>query len=197
MCSVSTVPKTKRDQLLEAAWAVIAERGVHGLRVEDAAEAVGVANATVYYHFESRAGLLAATMDYNDASALSSPARNSSGSGLERVTATLVGDLGDSKRVRDNDIVWNDLNAAAVFDSDLRTRVAQMNRNWVSEVAEMIRNGVQDGSVRHDVDPVAAAETLTALLGGLITTYLIGAIPRTRARTVLKDAIGVHLVPKG
>ena len=195
MCSVSTVPKTKRDQLLEAAWAVIAQRGVHGLRVEDAAEAVGVANATVYYHFGDRAGLLAATMDYNDSSALSAPARNASGRGLDRVTASLMGDLGDSKRVRDNDIVWNDLNAAAVFDSELRARISQISRQWVREIADMISQGIEDGSVRSDAEPAEVAEALTALQGGLITRYLIGALPRARARTVLQAAIRAYLEP--
>jgi AcrR family transcriptional regulator len=192
---VAIVSKTKRDQLLEAAWAVIAQRGVHRLRVEDAAEAVGVANATVYYHFGDRAGLLAATMDYNDATALSAPARNASGSGLDRVTASLMGDLGESKRVRDNDIVWNDLNAAAVFDSELRARISQISRRWVSDIADMIRQGIEDGSVRPDADAAEVAETLTALQGGLITRYLIGALPRARARGVLKAAIRAHLEP--
>ena len=189
------MPKSKRDQLLEATWAVIAQRGVHGLRVEDAAEAVGVANATVYYHFGDRAGLLAATMDYNDSSALSSPTRHASGTGLDRVTASLIGDLGDSKRVRDNDIVWNDLNAAAVFDDDLRARISQISRQWVGDVADMIRQGIEDGSVRSDVDPAEVAEALTALQGGLITRYLVGAVPRARARSVLKAAIRVYLEP--
>ncbi len=197
MCTVFVVPKTKRDQLLEAAWAVIAQRGVHGLRVEDAAEAVGVANATVYYHFGDRAGLLAATMDYNDASALSAPSRNASGSGLDRVTASLMGDLGESKRVRANDIVWNDLNAAAVFDSELRARVSQITRQWVGDIADMISQGIEDGSVRSDAEPAEVAEALTALQGGLITRYLIGAVPRARARSVLKAAINAYLAPIG
>lgn len=195
MCSVFLVPKSKRDQLLEAAWTVIAQRGVHGLRVEDAAEAVGVANATVYYHFGDRAGLLAATMDYNDAAALSAPARNASGTGLDRVTASLLADLGESKRVRDNDIVWNELNAAAVFDAELRARISQISRRWISEIEEMVRSGIDDGSVRPDVDPAEAAEALTALQGGLITRHLVGALPRTRARTVMKAAIDTYLAP--
>jgi AcrR family transcriptional regulator len=192
---VFVVPKTKRDLLLEAAWGVIAQRGVHGLRVEDAAEAVGVANATVYYHFGDRAGLLAATMDYNDAAALSAPSRNTTGTGLDRVSASLMGDLGESKRVRDNDIVWNELNAAAVFDSQLRARVSQISRRWVGEVEGMIREGIDDGSVRPDADPAEAAEALTALQGGLITRYLVGALPRARARNVMKAAIRQYLEP--
>ena len=187
--------KSKRVQLLEAAWAVIAERGVHGLRVEDAAEAVGVANSTVYYHFESRAGLLAATMDYNEESAPSAPARSTSGTGFERVSANLLSDLADGKKARENNVVWNDLNAAAVFDGDLRARVAGVNRKWTSDIAEMIRSGSIDGSVRSDVDPLEMAEILTALQGGLVTRYLIGAIPRSRARAILRSAITSYLAP--
>lgn len=187
--------KSKREQLLQAAWAVIAERGVHGLRVEDAAEAVGVANSTVYYHFENRAGLLAATMDYNDESADSASKRSRSGSGFERVSSILLGDFADGRKVRENNIVWNDLNAAAVFDDELRARVGGVNRKWTGDIADMIRDGVADGSVRSDADPVDIADTLSALQGGLVTQYLIGAIPRSRARNVLRSAIANLLAP--
>lgn len=194
MCNLSVV-KSKREELLKAAWSVIAARGVNGLRVEDVAEAVGVANSTVYYHFESRAGLLAATMDYNDAAALSAPARVPAGTGLERAQASLLADFTESKQARANNIVWNDLNAAAVFDTELRARIARVNRKWAAEIADMVRDGLSDGSVAVGVDPVEAAEFLTALQGGLVTRYLIGAVSRARARSILKAAVRAQLAP--
>lgn len=188
---------SKREQLLEAAWSLIAEHGVHKLRVEEVADKVGVAYSLVYYHFESRAGLLAATMDYNEMQATSTALRSRSGTGLQRVQAALLADLADSKRVRANNVVWNELIAAATFDEDLRMRVSRTDRRWATDVSEAIREGQNDGSIRPDVEPNAEAELLTALQGGLIRSYLVGSTSRVRARKILKQAIADRLGPLG
>lgn len=181
--------KSKREELLRATWAVIAERGVHRTRVEDVANAVGVANSLVYYHFESRAGLLAATMDYNDQSATSSAKLPASADSYSRVEATLLGDLGASRQVHNNNIVWSELNAAAVFDDDLRERVSRTTRSWIATIADEIRAGQRDGSIRPDIDVDDEAEMLTALLDGLTTRYLAGSITRQRGREIVKATI--------
>lgn len=172
---------------------MIAERGVHGLRVEDVAAAVGVANSLVYYHFGNRAGLLAATMDYNDE--LAASPKRATGTGYARIERVLLADLGDAKSSRANNIVWNELNAAAVFDDELRGRVADVDRKWVAQVADSIRIGLQDGSIRPDVNPEEAAAILTALLGGLVTRYLAGSTTRAECRHMVKKAIAAHLAP--
>ena len=185
--------KSKREQLLQATWSLIAQNGVHQLRVEDVAAKVGVAYSLVYYHFDSRAGLLAATMDYNESQATAASLRASTGTGYERVEAELLADLGDSQRVRANNIVWNELNAAATFDDDLRTRVSRANRQWVKDIGDTIREGQLDGSIKPDVDPKDEAELLTSLQSGLITYYLAGATSRARGRKLLKHAIAARL----
>lgn len=187
---------SKREQLLHAAWSLIAEHGVHKLRVENVADKVGVAYSLVYYHFGSRAGLLAATMDYNDMQATSTSLRTGDGTGLQRVQTALLADLADSKRVRANNIVWNELNAAATFDDDLRERVSRTNRQWAEDVCDTIRDGQNDGSIRPDIDPTNEAEMLTSLQSGLITLYLVGSRSRTDARRILEQAIADRLKSK-
>jgi AcrR family transcriptional regulator len=188
-----TLASSKREQLLEAAWSLIAEHGVHKLRVEDVAEKVGVAYSLVYYHFDSRAGLLAATVDYNDLQAASTLLRTGTGTGLQRVEAALLADFGDSKRVRANNTVWNELNAAATFDEDLRVRVSRTNRQWVADIGSTIRDGQLDGSIRSDVDPDFEAELLTSLQSGLITGYLVETMRRAQARKILRHTIASRL----
>lgn len=183
--------KSKREQMLRAAWSVIARRGVNGLRVEDVAEAVGATNSLVYYHFENRAGLLAATMEYNEEGAAGSvsPATMRSRNGLDAVESMLLSDLAPKKRVRENSIVWNELTAAAVFDESLADRVANSSRHWVAQVAAEISRGVLDGSVKKGVDADHSALVLTALQGGLISKWLIGAETRDRCRAALKATV--------
>jgi AcrR family transcriptional regulator len=52
-----------RASLLEAAEAVLAERGVHGLTLRDVARAAGVSHGAPYHHFASLNDLLAAVAE--------------------------------------------------------------------------------------------------------------------------------------
>jgi AcrR family transcriptional regulator len=52
-----------RAGLLEAAEAVLAERGVHGLTLRDVARVAGVSHAAPYHHFGSLEALLAAVAE--------------------------------------------------------------------------------------------------------------------------------------
>ena len=88
---------SKRDQLVRAAWRVIAERGVDGMRVEDVTAAVNVSNSLAYYHFETRAKLLAATIDYNEGLAPSPVDMPALGNALERLEAAVAGRLEQRK----------------------------------------------------------------------------------------------------
>jgi AcrR family transcriptional regulator len=56
-----------RDHILETAWALARERGVHAVTVADIAAASGVSRQLVYHHFDSRAGLLVAMARHHDA----------------------------------------------------------------------------------------------------------------------------------
>jgi len=183
--------ENKREPILQATWALIAEHGLRGLRIENVAAQVGVASSLVYYHFGSRAGLLAATMDYVDALSPSSDiiVSGSSESAYSRLERALLAELGGSARVRANAVVWNEFSAAAAFDPVLRERVCATSRRWASAVADWIREGQRDGSVRSDVDPREQAALLTALLEGLNSRSLTGFIDRAEARKLLAKAL--------
>lgn len=56
-----------RSRILEAAWALLDERGMAGgVTVAEIAGAAGVSRQLVYFHFENRAGLLAAMARHHD-----------------------------------------------------------------------------------------------------------------------------------
>ena len=65
----NTVTRTQRNaraHILETAWRLVGERGVHAVTVADIAAASGVSRQLVYHHFESRAGLLVAMARHHD-----------------------------------------------------------------------------------------------------------------------------------
>jgi hypothetical protein len=87
--------------------------------------------------------------------------------------------------VRDNALVWGEVCATAVFEPELREDVRRVTETWRDTVADAIRRGMTDGSVRDGIDPDQAAEVLVTLVDGLCNRWLAGAMERERARNLL------------
>ena len=61
------IPNTDtRSRILEAAWALIRDRGAGAVTIAEIAVAAGVSRQLVYFHFENRAGLLVAMARHHD-----------------------------------------------------------------------------------------------------------------------------------
>ncbi len=58
-----TTPVPRREQLLEAAAALFAERGFHAVGIDDIGAAAGISGPGVYRHFPSKQALLEALCD--------------------------------------------------------------------------------------------------------------------------------------
>lgn len=177
---------------------MIARHGVRGLRVEDVAAEAGVSAPLLYYHFGNRAGLVKAALEHASERAPSAALREpSAGTGFESVSAALLDELSDDPDVRDNAVVWGEVSASAVFEDGLRVDVKRVNDAWRSDVAAAIRLGIDDGSIRSDVEPEAAADVLISLVDGLCTRWLSGTIERSRAVEMLRRALSRTLAPAG
>lgn len=186
----------RKTAILDAAIAVIAERGVRGLRVENVAAAAGVAVSLLYYYFDTRDGLVRATLDHANEQAASTRTRAEGSDGYRAAEGMLLSELGGTKHVRETSVVWGEVLASAVFDRDLGEQLAAANETWMALVAEQIRIGQNDGSITSDRDPRASAESLTALVDGLSARWLAGLLDRKRARALLGDSIGNELRPR-
>ena len=189
------MPPDRKTAILDAAITRIAARGVRGLRVEEVAKEAGVAVSLLYYHFGSRDGLVRATLDHANERAAAVPAEGENGgeSGFAAVRRMLLGELDAAPHVRETSVVCGEVLASAVFEPGLRDQLRAANETWVGLVAEAIRAGQREGSIRAELDAQAAAERLTALIDGLSGRWLAGLHDRERAVELLDAAIGAEL----
>ena len=106
----------RRQLILDAAIAVIARRGVRGLRVEQVAAEAGVAVSLLYYYFDNRNGLVRATLEHANerAAAAAGALGEGSGSGREVVERMLLAEFDAAADVRDTSVVWGEVLASAV-----------------------------------------------------------------------------------
>lgn len=188
-------PRERREAILVAAARVISRRGVRGLRVEQVASEAKVSPPLLYYHFASRSGLIRAALEHASEHAPSTALRRAptGADGFSAVETALLAELDDDRAVRDNAVVWGEVSASAVFEPSLREDVRRVADEWIATVAQGIRRGLDDGSIRAGTDPEEVAEILITLVDGLCTRWLAGAIARERARELLRAAIGEML----
>jgi AcrR family transcriptional regulator len=179
----------RRSAILDAAIAVIARRGVRGLRVEEVAAEAGVATSLLYYYFANRNGLVRATLDHANERAERSVHEDATGRAA--VERSLLAELEDGARA--TSVVWGEVLASAVFEPDLRDQLNEATGAWNELIATAIRAGVADGSIPGAVEPQAAAERLTALVEGLSARWLAGITTRERARQLLAAAVTAEL----
>jgi AcrR family transcriptional regulator len=183
----------RRAAILDAAIAVIARRGVRGLRVEQVAAEAGVAVSLIYYYFDNRNGLVRATLEHANERAATRTADGGPATGREKAAASLLAELDAGDAVRDTSVVWGEVLASAMFEPELRDQLREASETWTDLVAGAIREGVEDGSISGDVDAHACAERLTALVDGLSSRWLAGLVTRERARALLTAAISAEL----
>src|SRR5947208_3528470 len=57
------VKKARRNQILDAATKVFAEKGFHPTTIKDIARAAGIADGTIYNYFENKTALMLGLLD--------------------------------------------------------------------------------------------------------------------------------------
>lgn len=168
---------------------------MRGLRVEELAAEAGVSTALLYYHFKDRAGVLRRTLEFitDRADRYTAQAVIDTDDPRVELEQVLLLELQDTPEVRENSTAWGELRASAIFDADLREALRESTCRWVRETAEIIERAQGENLVSTRIEPIDAAERLTALVEGLSERWLSGSMTLDRARTLLRGGIANEL----
>lgn len=173
----------RREEILAAAFRVIAERGYRGSTLRGIARELGLEPAHVLYYFDSREDLLREVIERWDAD--SADLADTDDDALGLYTAAIRRNL----RIRGivhlylafaTEAVDADHPAHAFF-AERFTRVTEL-------LATALRRGQSAGQIRSDVDPDRSARMLIALADGLQLQALMD--PTIDAPGDLELAIG-------
>ncbi|WP_130437597.1 TetR/AcrR family transcriptional regulator [Streptomyces sp. BK239] len=189
----------RREELLRAAIEQIEARGVAAVRIADVAASLGVSNALVLYHFETKEKLVAAAFAHAAQDDLARLRKL-----LGRRTKALVrlrsavrwyAPTGQAKGWR----LWIEGWAVSLREPALREVARDLDRQWKAALAEVIAEGVAAGEFRCP-DPAGTALRLTALLDGLavqLTSYR-GGVSRAKAHDWVEETLTRELgLPTG
>ncbi|MFE9021281.1 TetR/AcrR family transcriptional regulator [Streptomyces sp. NPDC007808] len=184
----------RREELLRAAVEQIEARGVTAVRIADVASALGVSNALVLYHFDTKEKLVAAAFSYAAEGDLTRLRKilGRRTTALRRLRAAVrwYAPTGQAKGWR----LWIEGWAAALREPALQEVTRDLDRQWKAALTEVLAQGVAAGEFDCP-DPTGTALRLTALLDGLavqLTSYS-GAVSRARARDWVDEALAREL----
>ncbi len=152
-------PDQRPTDIARAALEVAAERGVLGTRVADIALRAGVTVGTIYRYFPDKDAVLDAALALAVPPAPRQPLGDRPGSVIPALSEALRrwGGFFDGAGAR----------AVRVTLSEPRRAAANASgpvASALSELAELVREGVARGELRRDLDPQAVARALVGAL---------------------------------
>lgn len=158
--------EVRLDALLRTACEVIVQRGLANTRTADVAQAAGVSQALVFYHFTTKDRLLAQAFTYaaeQDLARLDAVSR-SSATPLDRLRRILklFAPTGGSSAWA----MWIDGWSESLRSPELERVSRKLDLRWKEALTEVIAAGVDDGTFKCD-DPNGASWRIHALIDGL------------------------------
>jgi AcrR family transcriptional regulator len=166
MAVTTRTAELRLDALLRTACEVIVARGLANTRTSDVAQAAGVSQALVFYHFATKERLLAQAFAYaaeQDLARLDALGA-SSVPPLEKLRKVLrlVAPSGGSTSWK----MWIDGWSEAMRNPELERVARRLDLRWREALTEVIAAGVDDGCFKCD-DPSGASWRIHALIDGL------------------------------
>ena len=161
----------RKPQLLDAAAAVIAERGMAATRIADIAERAGTSSAGVLYWFGSRDDLLAEALGsaernfHDELAAQIEP--------LEDPRARLATLIERSVGGDDDWVLWMEIWILALRDPAMSETRQRLDDGWRAQIASIVGDGQASGYFGGP-DPERVALELASLIDGLAVQVALG-----------------------
>jgi len=164
MAMVKQSTEVRKDQILKATIDVIGRDGMKAFTTSNLAGEVGISEANLYRHFMNKDAILNAVVDriketlggnIKDVLALDAPALWK----LERVFRLHVKFIDENSGIPR--IVFS---AEGLFVKGLRKKLYNFVTGYLATLADIIREGQHDGSIRPDISPDVKAATLIGII---------------------------------
>jgi AcrR family transcriptional regulator len=162
-------------RIVQAAFDIVARRGVDQLTLAEAGEEAGYSRALPAHYFASREALLAAVAEHavkNYRRRLSE--RNlSTEDGVDSLLATIAFYLDDSRGWPKKLRAFHEVINAGLRWPAIAEVVARLDQEWIDRVSAQIRTAQLRGDIRPDIDPVAEAVAICGAMRGIMSQWLI------------------------
>lgn len=165
--------EVRQQQIVDAAAILIFKYGSEHLTVKRIAEEVGISEAAIYRHFNSKKSILSFLLSHIEELLLKdiSPEAVSNEPVtldlLEKIIQTHFSMIGMRKGISFQVIA----EIISLGDQTLNRQAYRSIHRYIARLKELLSDGVRDGAVRQDIDLEAAATLLFALIQGLVNIW--------------------------
>jgi len=166
--TVVAAEENRRRAILDAAVAVVVERGYASARVSDIARRAGTSTGTVHYYFPTKVDVLDAALQH--ASERSHQRHRAELVTLaeprEQLLRLIDLQIPDAD-VADEWAIWLEFWNEARGRDELRERNHEIYTRWVGMIESIVRNGQRQGQFSQEVDAADFALRFAGLFDGL------------------------------
>jgi AcrR family transcriptional regulator len=187
--------REREELLVDAAAALIAEKGLAHVRVSDIAERAGMTPGHVTYYFPSKTELLVRAIESSEDRLLDDLA-----AALGRVRdpwrrLDRLLELSASEGPRDPGwVLWLQVWQEATLDDVARDAQQRLDARWRGILADVLRYGAERGVLEVE-DPDAAALVLSSAVDGLSIQVTLGGLDRADMVRLLRQTARRLLEP--
>jgi AcrR family transcriptional regulator len=162
---------TKKKKILREAARLFAEKGFNSTTTAEIAEAAETAHGTIFYHYQSKFDMIKSIYDdlvvefWENLNSAISDERN----GLENVKSLLKNALKFAEEHKnENTVLHRDLPQHILHDKEWLETISENNRKIIETMKNVIENGIEDGSIRKEVNSEQYATLMRAMVIGVI-----------------------------
>lgn len=170
---MSTRSDATKEKLFEAAMQLIGERGFTDASVDEIVERAGVAKGTVYYHFAGKAELVEALIQdrlkplaeaFRAAAAANTDDPNAAIEAIVRAELEFLSERGSFSKLLITEL-WRE-------DRVWRETLILLRADMIDTIRAVIRQGIDSGAFRPDVDPDFGASALFGMTATVALDWL-------------------------
>ena len=162
-------PSGGREQLLETAVGEFITRGYDATSMEDLSRAAGITKSSFYHHFAGKEALLRAALERavdGLFGVLDLPAARD-GSPAQRLHVILA----EQVRVLMTELPYVTLLLRVRGNTETERWALERRRSFDAAITGLVRDAVDAGEVRADIDPALAARLLSGLVNSIVEWY--------------------------
>jgi AcrR family transcriptional regulator len=165
-------PSGGAGSLLEVAVGEFITRGYDATSMEDLSRAAGITKSSFYHHFAGKEALLRAALEraLSRLFAILDEPGAASGTPVERLRHIVRGQVA----VLTEDLPYVTLLLRVRGNTETERWALEQRRAFDARVAAIVREAVEQGQVRGDVDPALAARLLSGLVNSVVEWFRPG-----------------------
>ncbi|MBB6173632.1 AcrR family transcriptional regulator [Nocardiopsis mwathae] len=165
-------PGHDAESVLRVAVRVFNERGYDGTSMEDLARALGVTKSAIYHHFTGKSELLRRSLDHalDALFAVTREPEATTGPAIDRLEYVVRG----SVHVLVEELPHVTLLLRVRGNTEVERHALERRREFDHFVGGLVREGVEAGDIRPDVDPALAGRLLFGMVNSIVEWYRPG-----------------------